>query len=85
MRPMAMASPTLFIWVVSSALAPGNFSNAKRGICRQHPSLGSCPSSPSIKMDVKRSLTCRTRRIPFKAIDACALHYLEGSPSCRDL
>ena len=34
-RPMAMASPTLFIWVVSSALAPGNFSNAKRGICRQ--------------------------------------------------
>ena len=33
-RPMAMASPTLFIWVVSSALAPGNFSNAKRGICR---------------------------------------------------
>ncbi len=32
-RPKAMASPTLFIWVVSSGLAPGNFSNAKRGIC----------------------------------------------------
>ena len=32
-RPMAMASPTLFIWVVSSAFAPGNFSKAKRGIC----------------------------------------------------
>ena len=32
-RPMAMASPTLFIWVVSSALAPGNFSKANRGIC----------------------------------------------------
>ena len=32
-RPKAMASPTLFICVVSSALEPGNFSNAKRGIC----------------------------------------------------
>jgi len=32
-RPMAMASPTDFIWVVSSALEPGNFSNANRGIC----------------------------------------------------
>lgn len=28
-RPMAIASPTDFIWVVSSALAPGNFSKAK--------------------------------------------------------
>ena len=33
MRPMAMASPTLFICVVSTGFAPGNFSNAKRGIC----------------------------------------------------
>ena len=32
-RPKAMASPTLFICVVSSGFAPGNFSNAKRGIC----------------------------------------------------
>ncbi len=31
-RPMAIASPTDFIAVVSSALAPGNFSKAKRGI-----------------------------------------------------
>ena len=31
-RPTAMASPTLFMAVVSSALAPGNFSKAKRGI-----------------------------------------------------
>ncbi|KAF5028462.1 hypothetical protein DSECCO2_658790 [anaerobic digester metagenome] len=31
-RPMDMASPTLFIEVVSSSLAPGNFSKVKRGI-----------------------------------------------------
>ena len=31
-RPMAMASPTDFIEVVNSGSAPGNFSNAKRGI-----------------------------------------------------
>ena len=31
-RPIAMASPTLFIWVVSTGLVPGNFSNANRGI-----------------------------------------------------
>ncbi len=31
-RPMAMASPTDFIAVVSSGSAPGNFSKAKRGI-----------------------------------------------------
>ena len=31
-RPMAMASPTDFIEVVSTGLAPGNFSKAKRGI-----------------------------------------------------
>ena len=31
-RPIAIASPTLFIVVVSSGSAPGNFSNAKRGI-----------------------------------------------------
>ena len=31
-RPMAMASPTDFIEVVSSGSAPGNFSKAKRGI-----------------------------------------------------
>ena len=30
-RPMAMASPTDFIEVVSRGSAPGNFSNAKRG------------------------------------------------------
>ena len=30
-RPIAMASPTDFMWVVSSASAPGNFSKAKRG------------------------------------------------------
>ena len=30
-RPIAMASPTDFIEVVSSGSAPGNFSNAKRG------------------------------------------------------
>ena len=28
---MAMASPTDFMWVVSSGSAPGNFSNANRG------------------------------------------------------
>ena len=38
-RPMAMASPTLFIWVVSSGLAPGNFSKAKRGICAMQASV----------------------------------------------
>ena len=31
-RPIAMASPTDFIEVVSVSSAPGNFSNAKRGI-----------------------------------------------------
>ena len=31
LRPMAMASPTLFMWVVSVVSAPGNFSNANRG------------------------------------------------------
>ena len=31
-RPIDIASPTLFIEVVSSASAPGNFSKAKRGI-----------------------------------------------------
>ena len=31
-RPIAIASPTDFIEVVSVASAPGNFSNAKRGI-----------------------------------------------------
>jgi len=31
LRPMAMASPTLFMWVVSVGSAPGNFSNANRG------------------------------------------------------
>ena len=31
-RPMAMVSPTLFMEVVSSSLAPGNFSKVKRGI-----------------------------------------------------
>ena len=31
-RPIAIASPTDFIAVVSSGLAPGNFSKAKRGI-----------------------------------------------------
>ena len=31
-RPMAMASPTDFIEVVSVCDAPGNFSKAKRGI-----------------------------------------------------
>ena len=31
-RPMAMASPTDFIEVVSVGSAPGNFSKAKRGI-----------------------------------------------------
>ena len=30
-RPSAIASPTLFIVVVSSGSAPGNFSNANRG------------------------------------------------------
>ena len=30
-RPMAMASPTLFMWVVSVGSAPGNFSKANRG------------------------------------------------------
>ena len=31
-RPIDIASPTLFIEVVSRASAPGNFSKAKRGI-----------------------------------------------------
>ena len=31
LRPRAMASPTLFIVVVSVSSAPGNFSKAKRG------------------------------------------------------
>ena len=31
LRPMAMASPTDFMVVVSVASAAGNFSNAKRG------------------------------------------------------
>ena len=31
LRPMAIASPTDFMWVVSVGSAPGNFSNAKRG------------------------------------------------------
>ena len=31
-RPIAIASPTDFMWVVSSPSAPGNFSNANRGI-----------------------------------------------------
>ena len=31
-RPMAMASPTDFMWVVSPVSAPGNFSNANRGV-----------------------------------------------------
>ena len=30
-RPIAMASPTLFMWVVSVGSAPGNFSKANRG------------------------------------------------------
>jgi hypothetical protein len=30
-RPIAITSPTDFIWVVSSSSIPGNFSNAKRG------------------------------------------------------
>lgn len=30
-RPIAMTSPTLRIWVPSASLLPGNFSNAKRG------------------------------------------------------
>ena len=30
-RPMAMASPTDFIWTVRSGLVPGNFSKVKRG------------------------------------------------------
>ena len=38
--PMAMASPTLFIWVVSVGVAPGNFSNANLGIYIARP-LGS--------------------------------------------
>ncbi len=32
LRPMAMASPTDFIEVVSSGSVPGNFSKVKRGI-----------------------------------------------------
>ena len=32
LRPSAIASPTDFMVVVSSASAPGNFSNANRGI-----------------------------------------------------
>ncbi len=28
---MAIASPTLFMWVVSAGSAPGNFSNANLG------------------------------------------------------
>ena len=31
-RPMAIASPTLFICVVNTGSAPGNFSKVKRGI-----------------------------------------------------
>ena len=31
-RPIAIASPTDFIWVVSVGSAAGNFSNANRGI-----------------------------------------------------
>ncbi len=31
LRPMAIASPTLFMWVVRVGSAPGNFSNANRG------------------------------------------------------
>ena len=31
-RPIAIASPTEFMWVVSSEFAPANFSKAKRGI-----------------------------------------------------
>jgi len=31
-RPIAITSPTDFIEVVSTGSAPGNFSNAKRGI-----------------------------------------------------
>jgi len=31
-RPIAIASPTLCIWVVSPASAPGNFSKANLGI-----------------------------------------------------
>ena len=31
-RPIAITSPTDFICVVSRSLAPGNFSNVKRGI-----------------------------------------------------
>jgi hypothetical protein len=31
LRPMAIASPTLFMCVVSAVSAPGNFSNANRG------------------------------------------------------
>ena len=30
-RPIAMTSPTLFIWVVSRLSASGNFSKVKRG------------------------------------------------------
>ena len=30
-RPIAIASPTDFMWVVRPASAPGNFSNANRG------------------------------------------------------
>ena len=32
LRPMAIASPTDFMLVVSSAGVPGNFSKVKRGI-----------------------------------------------------
>ena len=31
-RPSAMTSPTDFIWTPRTSEAPGNFSNAKRGI-----------------------------------------------------
>jgi len=31
LRPMAIASPTDFMWVVSTGSAPGNFSKANRG------------------------------------------------------
>ena len=31
-RPIAMASPTDFIWMVSRASARGNFSKVQRGI-----------------------------------------------------
>ncbi len=60
-RPMAMASPTDFIWVLSSALEPGNFSNAKRGIC-SHDQLSDvlvwCTTLQRCDFDSDSSLTC---------------------------